>query len=228
MLSDEEVLQLTSLREIFGAFAHEIAQPLNAIMIAAQVIQLRVQRSSLPEEEKSFLAHRMGIVSSQVQRASGVVEGLRAFSRGLSGRGDQTDVSSLFKEVYRLMGQQFMGRGIEVAWAPLDSLPLVALENSVAERILVQAMAFARDSMDALASWHEEGDIHFKKALDVKFLPESDGSAIIISWGSGELAGGESPLESGDYPGLVAAGNILAARGGKMEIFRNTVVLFFP
>ncbi len=40
LLAHEDILQLTSLREVFGGFAHEIAQPLNAIMIATQVFQL--------------------------------------------------------------------------------------------------------------------------------------------------------------------------------------------
>ncbi len=76
-LSQEDLLRLASLGEVFGGFAHEIAQPLNAIMIASQVVQLKVERSDLPEEEKKFVVHRLSIVTSQVQKASEIVESLR-------------------------------------------------------------------------------------------------------------------------------------------------------
>jgi len=54
-LPDEDILHLTSLEEVFGGFAHEIAQPLHTIMIASQVLQLKLARTDLADAEKEFL-----------------------------------------------------------------------------------------------------------------------------------------------------------------------------
>ena len=56
-LADEDVLQLTAFEELFAGFAHEIAQPLNAIMIASQVIQLKMEAASLTSDEKAFFGN---------------------------------------------------------------------------------------------------------------------------------------------------------------------------
>ena len=64
-LLQEDLLRLASLGEVFGGFAHEIAQPLNAIMIASQVVQLKVERSALPKEEKEFITQRLCHQQSQ-------------------------------------------------------------------------------------------------------------------------------------------------------------------
>ena len=74
-ISQEDVLALIALREVLGGFAHEIAQPLNAIMMASQVVQLGIRRSTLLEEEKSFIAQRLDILSSQVHKAGNILEG---------------------------------------------------------------------------------------------------------------------------------------------------------
>ncbi len=66
-LADEDVLQLTTFEELFAGFAHEIAQPLNAVMIASQVIQIKIDGTSLSPDEKAFFTQRLGIVTSQIQ-----------------------------------------------------------------------------------------------------------------------------------------------------------------
>ena len=53
-LADEDVLQLTAFEELYAGFAHEIAQPLNAIMIASQVIQLKIEATGLTSDEKTW------------------------------------------------------------------------------------------------------------------------------------------------------------------------------
>ena len=65
----DEILHLTSFKEIFGGFAHEIAQPLNALMIAAQVIQFKVEQSILLQDEKSYVLQRLDLMMKQVKRA---------------------------------------------------------------------------------------------------------------------------------------------------------------
>lgn len=143
-LSQEDLLRLASLGEVFGGFAHEIAQPLNAIMIASQVVQLKVERSDLPEEEKKFVVHRLNIVTSQVQKASEIVESLRLFSGASFSGSGETGLKGIFEKVYGLMGQQFISRGIDLKCECDEALPSIRNNPNLLEGVMVQGLAFAR------------------------------------------------------------------------------------
>ena len=186
-LPQEDLLRLASLGEVFGGFAHEIAQPLNAIMIASQVVQLKVERSDLPEEEKKFIAHRLNIVNSQVQKASQIVESLRVFSgANVSGFGE-TGLKGIFEKIYGLMEQQFISRGIEFRCECDEALPSIRNNPNLVEGVMVQGLAFARDAVAALGVWHDQRSIPYKKFLTVRFTELDGVCSADILWDSGGL-----------------------------------------
>jgi signal transduction histidine kinase len=227
-LSRDEILHLMSLREVFAGFAHEIAQPLNAIMIASQVVQLRVSRSNLSDEEKEFLVQRLGIVSSQIVRASHIVEELRGISKGYGNQAPQTDLRSLFDKAHALMGQQLLIRGIELVVESHDTLPLMKTDQQVVKLALVQGLAFARDSVQALWDRHHEKSVPFRKLLNVQLARADHGSAVNITWKFGEILDPTPVLDPGSRPGLLAAGQVLSALGGRLETTNSCVGIFLP
>jgi nitrogen-specific signal transduction histidine kinase len=227
LLTQEEILQLISLKEIFGGFAHEIAQPLNAIMIASQVIQLRVQRSLLSEDEKSFLVHRLGIVSSQVQRATQIVETLRGFSQPRTSDSVHKYIKASFEKVFSLMGQQFVGRGVELAWECDDFLPPLTTEPHLAELVLVQGLAFARSSVEIIGEWHDEKGVSYTRVVQVKLAPEDARSTVQITWSGGQFPEQEHPIEPSAHAGLATAASILGALGGDLRTSANTISISF-
>lgn len=228
LLAHEDILHLTSLQEVFGGFAHEIAQPLNAIMIATQVIQLKLDRSFLTEEEKTFLKQRLSIVTGQAQRASQIVENLRVFSRGSACGAGQTGLKASFQAIYGLMGQQFVGRGIELAWE-LDELPPGTCENMhLIEGVIVQALAFARDSVSAIGSWHEEKGMPYKKRVDVNFVREDGGSRMTITWDFGQLQPPHNMMDFAKHAGLFCASAVIAGLGGRLEPSASGLTIVFP
>jgi len=221
-------LHLTSLREVFAGFAHEIAQPLNAIMIASQVVQLRVSRSNLSDEDKAFLVQRLGIVSSQIVRASHIVEELRGISKRDAGQVAQMDVRGLFEKARALMGQQLVVRGIELAVEAPETLPLMTVDPRVAELALVQGLAFARDSVQAAGDWHQGVSIPFKKTLKVRLSQVDKGSAVSISWNFGEIRDKPLVVDPHGHLGLTAAGAVLSALGGRLETTNSSVIIVLP
>jgi nitrogen-specific signal transduction histidine kinase len=226
--SQEEILQLMALSELFGGFAHEIAQPLNAIMIASQVIQLTVQRSPLAEEEKSFLIHRLGIVSSQVQRATQIVETLRGFSQPKSSVSIQGDLKASFERVYGLMGQQFVGRGVQLTWESHDPLPRLSIEAHLVELILVQGLAFSRSSVVAIGEWHDEKGISFDRRVQVELRPKGGRSVVSITWNGGELPGQINLIDPSTHVGLANAGSVIRSFGGDLQTLEGEVSIIFP
>lgn len=228
VLSHEDILHLISMKEIFGGFAHEVAQPLNAIMIASQVIQLKLDRSGLSDEEKNFLVQKLALVSSQVNRAAQIVESLRAFARGTGPRKDKIDIRTAFERVYGLMGQQFIGRGIELSWESGESLPQTGGEPNILEGVLVQGLAFVRDTVEALGKWHDEKGIDFKRMAHVRLVPVNGNSAMHAAWNSGEFPEKTQPVDTASHAGLCTARSVLSSIGGSLQTSREALLIIFP
>lgn len=228
LMSDKDILQLVSLKEVFAGFAHEIAQPLNAIMIASQVLQLRVQRGILSEDEKSFLITRLGIVTTQVQRATQIVDTLRSFSKPTTSDSAVADMRANFESVYGLMGQQFVVRGLELAWKAAEDLPPVKADTHLVQLILVQALAFARDSVEAIAEWHEHGHADYKKSVSAELVSSAGRSTARIGWQRGQLPKDREILHVGSRVGLSLSESILRSIGGNLAFGPCSILITFP
>lgn len=227
-LSLEDILHLISIKEIFGGFAHEVAQPLNAIMIASQVIQLKLDRSGLSDEERTFLVQKLSLVSSQVNRAAQIVESLRAFTRGSRLKADKADLRTAFEKVHGLMGQQFIGRGIELTWEADDSLPEIHRELNIVEGILVQGLAFARDTVEALGKWHDEKGFVYSRSVLVRLSPANGRPAVRASWSLGKFPDNLQSIDIAAHAGLSTARSLLSSFGGVVQKSPNAILITFP
>ena len=226
-LPDEDILHLTSLEEVFGGFAHEIAQPLHTIMIASQVLQLKLARTDLADAEKEFLTQRLNIVISQVQRATEIIGGLRAFVKGGFSQQNGTDIKLIFRHVQDLMGQQFLGRGIELTCHMDDSLASAREEPQLLEGIIIQGLAHARDTVTALDAWHKKNEISYKRSVAVTISGTSS-LTIRMSWDPGQSVSIEGLPNAATRPGLIAATSILKSVGGGIEADGNLILIRFP
>ena len=224
----EDLLHLASLGEVFGGFSHEIAQPLNAILIASQVIQLKVQRSALPEEAKDFFDKRLEIVSSQVQRATQMVESLRLFTTASSSYPEETSIREVFQRVFEFMHTQFLKRGIDIALHSDSSLPLIRDNLHVIESILVQSLAYARDSVEAVARWHESRGAPYEKAMTAKLFETRGASAMEIEWNIGRCPVDTMPIDPESRVGLATSRRVLQSKGGMLETTAGKIVTTIP
>jgi two-component system, LuxR family, sensor kinase FixL len=222
-----EILHLTSLAEVFGGFAHEIAQPLNAIMIASQVLQLKVERSDLSNPEKNFLLQRLVTVTNQVQRASDIVEALRGFTRRNPDRAG-TLVADIFRRVFGLMEQQFMIRSITVDVDLADDLPPITGDMDTIQEIMVQGLAFSRDAVSAIGNWHNAQGAPYDKRLQVSFSQTESEQSMHMDWDLGQFPKGSSVLDPGVHLGLSTAGFVLGSNGGSLSARDDGLTLAFP
>jgi nitrogen fixation/metabolism regulation signal transduction histidine kinase len=229
--------------EVFGGFAHEIAQPLNAVMIAAQVVKLRVEKSHIPNEEQVQLFNRLDLIMSQVCRARDIVAEVRRLGQP-SAQAPEEDagLAKLFDKVMSLMEQQLISRGIEfksegrsVAYPPLAHPRIV-------EAVIAQVMAYARDAVQAADERLRAHGKKYHRSLQAELKDEGDRQVIRISWPP-PRARHVSPLhkecdpelpEGGlleDQPrrlGVVAADSVLSRIGGALEITGDSIRVAFP
>ncbi len=227
-LAPTELLRLISLKEIFGGFAHEIAQPFNAIMIASQVLRLKVERAQLPPEQEAFLCQRLDLISDQVRRATDIVDELRSFSREEAQKNRGTDLREVFEKVHGLMSQQFVSRGIDLTWEVLGKLSSTSMGFHTAEGIIVIAMAFARDTVQALGAWKEEHAIPYRKAVDVKLQAVGTPVQALFRWTKADRSDGTLTTDPQDNAGIMVACSILSACDGTLETTDDSVTVTFP
>jgi C4-dicarboxylate-specific signal transduction histidine kinase len=224
----EDFLRLTALQELLGGVAHEINQPLNAIMIASQVIRLRVERSHLAEEQEAFLTERLDLISSQAQKAAQIIDNFRSLGDHDESSDTETLFRALFDQVLGLMGQQFISRGIDLICEMHDPASLIKGTPQVVRGIIVQALVFGRDAVQAIGGWHEKNGIAYKRILNASLSDEQGRCAFHLVWDRGQVLDWTALINPNAYAGLKAAKSILSSRGGGLKLTDDALRLIFP
>ncbi len=178
----EELLQLMALSQTLGGFAHEIAQPHNAVMIAAQVIQMRVQKTSLSQEEKKYMSDRLGMITSQVSRATELVESFRAFTQPEADEESETELNQAFEKIQGLTSQQMMSRGIEFNLSSQSPILTTNLPASTVKSALILCLAYVRESVRVHAEHLRETKQTFTKQIQVDLARGESSVKVTISW----------------------------------------------
>jgi C4-dicarboxylate-specific signal transduction histidine kinase len=99
------------LGELSGALAHELQQPLTAILCNAQAAQLMVARESLDLEE---LREILREIVSDDQRAGQVIQSLRALLLRGETRFQRVDIGKVVSDVMTLARGALMERNVQV------------------------------------------------------------------------------------------------------------------
>jgi C4-dicarboxylate-specific signal transduction histidine kinase len=229
LASQEELLHLASFEEVLGAFTHEINQPLNAIMIAAQVIQLRLDKTLLPQAEKAFLTKRLELVSTQVEKAASLVRQLKGFGKPRTGVAGESGLKQVFEEVLGLMNQQFVSRGIELGYE-IDSQAdtSVPMDRHIVEPVMVQALAYCRDVVQAVDAWHTEQSRAYHKYVKVRLYQEAGAPVMVLEWAPGDLPADCVLVAPETRLGLSAAEAVMSSRKGGLRVAPASVTLSFP
>src|SRR6185503_11384609 len=108
------------LGELSGALAHELSQPMTAILANAQAARRRLQDADI-EEVREILED----IVTETKRAAEVIRRLRAlFSRGAS-QGAPVDVNECVRDVLALSHSDRIARNIAAELRLSEGLPAV-------------------------------------------------------------------------------------------------------
>lgn len=138
--------KMATLGEMAAGVAHELNQPLNAIKVGSDYLQVMMdQNMRVPEEDLPQVVQEM---SNQVDRAAGIISRLREFGRKSEVARHPVDINRPIRGVFALLGQQLKVHGIEVILDLDDTLPPVLADENRIEQVLINLITNARDSMD--------------------------------------------------------------------------------
>lgn len=137
--------RVAMLGELSGALAHEINQPLAAILSNAQAAQRFLARD--PSALQPVHDALQAIVASD-HRASQVIERLRALLRKGEALREAVDLNELVEDSLRLLRSDLAHRGVEIELDLQPALPALQADRVQLQQLLLNLMLNACEAME--------------------------------------------------------------------------------
>ncbi len=146
-----QVIHLTrvsTLGELSGAVAHELNQPLTAILSNAQAGQRLLNRNAGSLEEINSILED---IIEDDRRAGAVLTRLRNLIRNEQVDFSEIDLNEVVAEVFRLVHSEMIERRVEVVLDCTPILPPVRADRIQIQQVLINLV---RNACDAMATVH--------------------------------------------------------------------------
>jgi PAS domain S-box-containing protein len=142
------VSRLTALGEFAASIAHEVRQPLTAIIINARIC-LRWLTSPNPDFEE-VKAGLLDVVTAG-QRAEEVIKRNRELFRHHRVEAAAVDINAVIGEAMTLVGYRLRDNGIALVTSLAEGLPAVSGDQIELQQVLLNLISNAIDAMDCVA-----------------------------------------------------------------------------
>ncbi len=137
--------RVAMLGELSGSLAHELNQPLTAILSNAQAAQ-RFLAQSPPRVDK--LAEILTDIVKSDHRAGAVIQRLRSLLKKEEAQRHPLDINEIVEESMRLMRSDLLSRQVEVDTDLADALPAVSGDLNQLQQVLLNFVINGCDAMD--------------------------------------------------------------------------------
>ena len=128
---DSQLIQaskMTTLGEMSAGIAHELNQPLNAIKMGSEFLEMMIEKEERIPEQELFQIVRE--VSSQVDRAEGIIRRLRDFGRKTDFTKEKILINDPINSVLDIIGRQLRLQNIDVQIQLTANLPLILAHHN--------------------------------------------------------------------------------------------------
>jgi len=167
--------KMATLGEMSAGMAHELNQPLNAIRLGSDFLQTMAEMGKpVPEEDLAQVAQDLG---KEVDRASEIINHLRAFGRKSDISRHKIDLNVPIKGALTILGQQLKVHSVDVILELDESLPPVLADENRIEQVLINLINNARDALD---SRRERGAEHWNAVLAIRSYAENDQVVVTV------------------------------------------------
>jgi C4-dicarboxylate-specific signal transduction histidine kinase/ABC-type uncharacterized transport system substrate-binding protein len=143
--------RVASMGELAASIAHELNQPLTAILSNAQVAQRLLERGDLDHQElESILAD----IVSDDRRAGSVIRRLRAFVRKDEAQRSFVDMNAVVEDVAGLVRSDAIFRNVALAIALSPRLPIVVGDRIQLQQVVLNLVLNGLDAMKDAVERH--------------------------------------------------------------------------
>jgi C4-dicarboxylate-specific signal transduction histidine kinase len=130
-----------------GALAHELNQPLTAILSNSQAGQQLLRRSKIDQEELNAI---MFDIEHDARRAGEVIGHVRDLLQRRDDHYEIVRVKSVVDDVLDLMHSDLVRRNVRVEVGPLESLPAMRADRVQLQQVLINLLSNAVDAMSGV------------------------------------------------------------------------------
>jgi PAS domain S-box-containing protein len=149
--------KMKTLGEMSAGIAHELTQPLNAIKIGNDFLMRMIdQGKTIRAEDLNRVAT---LVTSQVQRASDIINRLREFGRRPDFKKEPIDLNSVITNVMQIIGQQLILNNVSVLYDLDPDLPKILANHNRLEQVVFNLVSNARDAIEQLSDSSSDSSI---------------------------------------------------------------------
>jgi two-component system, LuxR family, sensor kinase FixL len=142
------LLRVASVGELSSALAHELKQPLSAILSNAQAAQLFLARDRCDLEE---IRNILRDIVMDNERAGEVINRLHALLKKGEFRPQTLAVNELIEEVLKLMNHELRARAVRVVRELGADLPSIRVDRVQLQQVLINLILNAGDAMERVA-----------------------------------------------------------------------------
>lgn len=210
------VSRVATLGELTASIAHEVKQPLAAIVTDAQACLRWLDRPVPALDEARACAGR---IAGQANRADHVVQRLRDLTRKAEPERAAVDLEAVIGEVVELMRREIADHGVTLQTRLAPGLPSVAADRIQLQQVLINLVVNAVQAMAATA--RRELTIEARDGPEVVVLVGDTGIGLAAE----ELPRLFTPFRTtkpgGMGLGLSICRSIVESHGGRIWASRN-------
>jgi len=207
--------------EMAAGLAHELSQPLTAIIAYARGC-LRLLAGPVPE--RALLHEGIDEVVQQAERAADVLDRLREFVRGGEFRRALTEIKPVIDAAVSLVHSEAMQQEVEIEAIFDSGLPVVLADPVQIEQVLLNLLRNAMDAMEAANTERRsiivEARRSGKHAIEIAVADSGPGVAPEMTDAIFEPFITTKPLGMG--MGLAISRAIIESHGGNLQMARGT------
>jgi two-component system, LuxR family, sensor kinase FixL len=212
--------RVAMLGELSGSLAHELNQPLTAILSNAQAAQ-RFLAQSPPRLDR--LTEILSDIVKSDHRAGAVIQRIRSLLRKESAQRSPLDINDVVEETLRLMRSDLLNRHVVVRTELGEGLPAVSGDRNQLQQVLLNFMMNGCDAMDGREKHGRllvrtrstsEGRVEFSVADRGTGIPSADLERIFEPF--------VTTKSHGMGLGLTICRSIVDAHGGRLWATNNS------
>ncbi len=137
--------RMATLGEMASGIAHEINQPLGAILIYANGAKTRLEKSSLSSKETSEVFEQ---IVTQAERAAEIIKRMRAFVRKDEVHIQEIEIKALVKRVITFIHATTLSHKLEFETEFESGLPTIWADTIQIEQVLTNLILNASEAME--------------------------------------------------------------------------------
>jgi NO-binding membrane sensor protein with MHYT domain len=161
------VNRVMTLGELTASISHEVNQPLAAIVTNGQIC---MRLLALEAPSRDGLRTTIERIVSDANRASEVIQRIRALAKRSEPRMESLDINDVIREAIALVQRELFGHGVSLRTELASTLPTVLGDRVQLQQVIINLLINGAEAMAAImdrpreilirSQQHEGGEVH--------------------------------------------------------------------